>query len=141
MPMQSYSAEIDIEDDAAVSCGSCSWKAKAHELVPIDGCALTPGDPSPAGRCPECDALAYVNRPDDDAAAALRDLLDQLQRIGIYVPGMDEGQWADAQGLSFARAEAAVAEWETVCYGAHIPTLVRGLEAEIAERERAGKGR
>lgn len=141
MPMQTYNAEIDIQDDAAVSCGSCSWKAKARELVPIDGCALTPGDPSPAGRCPECDALAYVDLPEDDAPAALRDLLSQLEAIGIYQPSCDEGQWADAQGLSFARAEVAATGWETVCYGAHIPTLVRSLEEEIAERERAGKAR
>jgi len=39
---------------------------------------------------------------------ALRDLLDQLAFIGIYIPGQDEGQWADTAGISFREAEAAL---------------------------------
>lgn len=42
---------------------------------------------------------------------ALRDLLDQLEDIGIYMPGHDEGQWADAAGLSFKKAETALAKY------------------------------
>lgn len=41
--------------------------------------------------------------------AALADLLAQLEGIGIYIPGEDAGQWADAEGLSFAQAEKALA--------------------------------
>lgn len=44
--------------------------------------------------------------------SAFVDLLDQLEAAGIYIPGQDEGQWADAAGLSFRRAEAAVAKAE-----------------------------
>lgn len=43
-------------------------------------------------------------------AEALRDLLDQLEGVGIYIPGEDSGQWAGAEGLSFAQAEAALAQ-------------------------------
>ena len=45
---------------------------------------------------------------DSEAKAALIDLLNQLEAIGIYIPGEDAGQWADAAGLSFKRAEEAV---------------------------------
>jgi hypothetical protein len=41
------------------------------------------------------------------AAAALRDLLEQLEGIGIAVRGQDEGQWAGTEGLSLGRAYAA----------------------------------
>lgn len=42
-----------------------------------------------------------------EARDALVDLLDQLAGVGLYLPGEDEGQWHGAEGLSFARAEAA----------------------------------
>jgi len=44
----------------------------------------------------------------ETALEALEELLDQLQAIGIYMPGCDEGQWAGTEGLSFAKAEAAL---------------------------------
>lgn len=44
----------------------------------------------------------------DDTKMATVDLLNQLEGIGIYIPGCDEGQWADASGLSFQRIEAAL---------------------------------
>lgn len=58
----SYHAEITAPGHMrAVWCGGgCNWRGRFYQLRAIDGCALTPGDPSPAGRCPECDALAYV---------------------------------------------------------------------------------
>lgn len=39
---------------------------------------------------------------------ALKDLLDQLEAIGPYIPGEAESQWADLAGLSFAKAEDAI---------------------------------
>lgn len=44
--------------------------------------------------------------------AATKDLLDQLQGIGIYIPGVDEGNWHEAEGLSFSRIEKAVGVYE-----------------------------
>jgi hypothetical protein len=114
MPVRTYRAEIDVDDESPASC-DCGWRGPAGKLLPIDDCALTPGDPSPAGRCPDCEGLAYLVRY-DDAAGALRDLLEQLRGIGIYVPGLSEGQWADAEGLSFTRAEFALS-----AYGAATP--------------------
>lgn len=61
----SYKALIEgIADDAPCACdGGCDWHGPYSDLSEIDTCSLTPGDPSPAGRCPECDTLAYVVKP------------------------------------------------------------------------------
>lgn len=55
-----YSAEIYVDPEAVAECGDCTWLGRARQLEPIGGCALSPGDPSPAGRCPVCDMLAYL---------------------------------------------------------------------------------
>lgn len=39
-----------------------------------------------------------------DAFVTLKDLLKQLEGIGIFIPGENEGQWADAAGLDFEAA-------------------------------------
>lgn len=39
---------------------------------------------------------------------AVKDLLNQLEGIGIYIPGEDHGQWAECEGLSFNRIEKAI---------------------------------
>lgn len=46
----------------------------------------------------------------DNVVAALADLMEQLEGVGIYAPGEDSGQWADVSGLTFKQAEAALAE-------------------------------
>ena len=56
---------IDIDepdDDAPCVCSACDWHGPAEETKDIDDCILTPGDPSPVGRCPvkDCGALAYL---------------------------------------------------------------------------------
>lgn len=61
-----YKVQIDFARDPATilcTCSDCDWKGTADLLEDIDECCLTPGDPSPAGRCPECDSLAYVDQP------------------------------------------------------------------------------
>ena len=58
-----YVASIDFTTDPetiACSCDGCDWAGMASDAAPIESCSLTPGDPSPAGRCPECDSLIYV---------------------------------------------------------------------------------
>ena len=42
----------------------------------------------------------------DRLAGALNDLLTQLEAIGIYIPGQDNGQWAGTEGLSFSATES-----------------------------------
>jgi len=54
-------------------------------------------------------AIATNQSAENQASAALRDLLVQLKAVGLYCPGVAEGMAADYEGLSFARAEAAIA--------------------------------
>jgi hypothetical protein len=46
-----------------------------------------------------------MNGQGDSALEALQDLLDQLESVGLYIKGEEEGQWHGAEGLSFSRAE------------------------------------
>jgi len=61
-----------------------------------------------SGRQKQPVALTVTPAADGPARAALRDLLDQLKGVGIYIPGVDEGVVADYAGLSFARAERTI---------------------------------
>lgn len=61
-----YSAKIQFAEEPATigcTCSNCDWTGTADKLEPIGDAILTPGDPSPAGRCPDCDCLAYVDTP------------------------------------------------------------------------------
>lgn len=62
-----YYASVEfLTDPDAIPCAceSCSWAGMASELNEIGDAILTPGHASPAGRCPECDTLAYVVQGD-----------------------------------------------------------------------------
>jgi hypothetical protein len=65
-----YKVEIDAPNaDVQCECGdSCGWHGVFSGLAEIGDCSLTPGDASPAGRCPDCDALAYVVKAEGEAA-------------------------------------------------------------------------
>jgi hypothetical protein len=52
--------EVWAEDDVLVTCGNCEWIGTAGGTTDIEVCSLTAGDPSPVGRCPECECLCYV---------------------------------------------------------------------------------
>lgn len=71
-------------------CG-CEWSdtGTTDTMLTCDDAILTAGDASPAGRCPECLGLVYLDRPEDrarDAAPAmleaLRDLVEWAERTG-----------------------------------------------------------
>lgn len=58
---RTYAATLDAPPGATpCTCGDCGWSGPFAALAAIGDCALTPGDPSPAGRCPACSTLAYV---------------------------------------------------------------------------------
>lgn len=59
---------------SVTGCG-CGWKGNVALMNPVTDGALTAGDASPAGRCPLCDELVYLNRPQDRAVNALLALL------------------------------------------------------------------
>lgn len=60
-PEVEYEVVMDEPDDATpCRCQSCDWTGVYADVASIDFACLTPGDPSPAGRCPHCDGLVYV---------------------------------------------------------------------------------
>jgi hypothetical protein len=69
----------EAEPDAPVSCGCCEWRGAAAQLDEPDGAILTPGDPSPAGRCPECGSLVYLEEEDPPAPSVEAQLVAALQ--------------------------------------------------------------
>ena len=48
-------------------CDGCSWTGLTTALKEIGDCYLTPGDPSPAGRCPKCESVAYIDHANPDS--------------------------------------------------------------------------
>jgi hypothetical protein len=56
-----YKVEELCAPNVEVDC-ECGWKGWTEHVLAIDGCSLTPGDPSPVGRCPKCDCLVYVEK-------------------------------------------------------------------------------
>lgn len=66
-----------IPNDAQCECEDCSWVGPFAALGEIETCSLTPGDPSPAGRGPECNTLAYVvpSKPDPKTREGQLELL------------------------------------------------------------------
>lgn len=85
-----YTATIDEpEDTDPCVCGNCGETHEWQNLIEVDEAELTPGDASPAGRCPEdgCGALCYIDKPrhraENNAEAmllALRDLVEFADR-------------------------------------------------------------
>lgn len=76
----SYTASIEFvntPEETLCSCDGCSWAGMANELNKIGYAILTPGDASPAGRCPECESLAYVIK--FDPMESLRSIRDALR--------------------------------------------------------------
>lgn len=66
-------------DDAPCSCGNCVWKGPQSACVyPSDLFGrVDAGGTMPAGECPACGALAYVEETQDDRLRALRLLLSE----------------------------------------------------------------
>ena len=61
MPFMPFKAYIDEPEEGAIAgCENCSWSGPAQSVDDIGDCILTPGDPSPVGRCPDCGSLAYI---------------------------------------------------------------------------------
>lgn len=51
--------DIDFDDEEEAYCESCSWTGSVLDTQVIGATRLRAGHPCPAGRCPQCDALAY----------------------------------------------------------------------------------
>ena len=62
-------------------CESCRWTGDTSALVRIEGTELTPGDLVPAGRCPECDELAYPRTLPTYAETAIKTALARINGV------------------------------------------------------------
>lgn len=85
MTEQTYQAVTDFwrkpPSETPCTCSNCEWSGMGDDLDEIEDCSLTPGDPSPAGRCPDCCSLAYVDTPETRARDAAPDLLVALEAL------------------------------------------------------------
>ena len=43
-------------------CPNCDWRGTLADLQPMGICCLTTGNIVPAGRCPQCSSLAFVEK-------------------------------------------------------------------------------
>lgn len=86
--LTSYRAHIDVSDatpDTPVT-GSGVNGLTLKDVHPIKNCSLTPGDPSPVGRCPQTGDLVYLDRPKDRVHDAAEELLEALKNL--LAPGL-----------------------------------------------------
>lgn len=98
-----YHVEMDNRHAPDTPVGGCGCGCTGNtvaSVVPIEECSLTPGDPSPAGRCPDCDGLVYVDTAQSRAQDAAMVMLKALQNL---IP------WAEGAGLNVDEARDAVA--------------------------------
>lgn len=93
----------DAEPAAPCVCSNCEWKGAAVLLLPATDGSLTPGDPSFAGRCPDCDSVAYLDRPKDQAMDALNHL---IWTLGQGYPVGDANLLRAADKLAKALSDA-----------------------------------
>ncbi len=106
--METLFYQVDIDDHdlsgQPCKCEACDWQGVADELADIGDCSLTPGDPSPAGRCPVCDTLAYLSRPIDYARAAGPELLVALETLTKWMTAAGFGNSPRSKQWSMCEA-------------------------------------
>lgn len=138
--MDSYTAEVQhVSDETKIvcACENCQWTGMASDLKPIDDCILTPGDASPAGRCPECETLAYVVNEGDTSPQ-----LHKRFALGAYLVSMDVDQDGhlsvyvkSTDGSKAIDVAADIGAEDEVCLRATTSLIEQQHEeAELAER-------
>jgi hypothetical protein len=78
--------------DPTCKCGNCGWIGALSETSETHDfwSRVNPGETMPAGDCPKCGALAFVDDEDFRLQGAARDLLAALRELVI---------WCDAPGV------------------------------------------
>lgn len=74
------------ETSPVIGCG-CDWRGTLADVEDVNetGATLEAGDASPAGRCPECGGLVYLDRPEDRARDNAPAMLAALRRILSHI--------------------------------------------------------
>ena len=82
MTTEAYRVE-KVKDigSTACACSTCNWRGAATLVKDVNRCSLTPGDASPAGRCPKCENLAYPDTELHRAQANAEGLEVVLRRL------------------------------------------------------------
>lgn len=112
--------QISIEDadpSSPCACQSCDWRGPARHLSYACDYILTPGDPSPAGRCPACEATAYLDRPEDRAKDAAMELLAALRALTDWAREHTSPQDANSPHGFLVAAVSAIQKAEGEPYG------------------------
>ncbi|PZR93542.1 MAG: hypothetical protein DI537_10525 [Stutzerimonas stutzeri] len=76
---------LDAFDEATPVAGSGIDGLTVADVTPIGDCALSPGDPSPVGRCPETGSLVYLDRDTDRIRSHAQEMFDLL--VDMLSPG------------------------------------------------------
>lgn len=110
MTTETYTAMVDgVDDNAPCACEDCGWKGAAVETKDIEDCVLTPGDQSPVGRCPECDTLAYIVKPEPDVSKVARVTIAGALPAGTTAQGLiNAGVWFRCKPLPDLQFEFTV---------------------------------
>lgn len=77
-------------------------------------------------------AISRQPRGHEAVRNALTDLMEQLEGIGIAIPGEEEGQWHGTEGLSFAAAYCALGAGVVTSSDEPTPIDVRLAKALVA---------
>ncbi len=109
-----YTVEMDdLHDEttpvSGCGCGPCRSALTVADVVEIGDCCLTPGDPSPVGRCPHCDGLVYVveaSKPADALTVAAPQMRDA---IAAALPWIEQTGIADSEPAQWQALVAALA--------------------------------
>jgi hypothetical protein len=56
-----------ISPISVVHCENCGWSGLGRDVVDFGTTYLEPGSVVPAGRCPKCQALAYVDESEPES--------------------------------------------------------------------------
>lgn len=77
---------VDRFDEQTPVTGSGVDGLTVSQVEPIGSCELSPGDPSPVGRCPQTGDLVYLDRPEDRINLHAKEMFQIL--VDMLTPGV-----------------------------------------------------
>jgi hypothetical protein len=97
----------DVSPATPCYCGNCDWRGSfdGTKIIHDFEERIDPGAEVPAGECPECGALAYIDTPETRARGAAEDLLAALEALQAWAATM--GGW---EAPCWQKADVAIAK-------------------------------